>query len=229
MFRLVITILLFGSIYGQIFDPQTGEEIKPQFDPQTGEEIKPQFDNQTGESIEIKNKSSIRFIKQDLIFRNGGKQIRIKENQKIYVNGQLKIYKGIDYSNKLIRFFNTPNKGEDEKIISFDNIINIRYGKLLTTPAEKGEHFESQGLKIGALFGGGTMFLLGYSLGDGFFIEEMFCTVILVGIGVVSGGFSGALIGYTYGIIGAANTVVHSNFSKLIQIGPEDWEIVAPD
>ena len=57
----------------------------------------------------------------------------------------------------------------------------------------------------------------------------MFCTVILVGIGVVSGGFSGALIGYTYGIIGAANTVVHSNFSKLIQIGPEDWEIVAPD
>ena len=90
MFRLVITILLFGSIYGQIFDPQTGEEIKPQFNPQTGE------------SIEIKNKSSISFIKQDLILRNGGKQIRIKENQKIYVNGQLKIYKGIDYSNKLI-------------------------------------------------------------------------------------------------------------------------------
>ena len=82
MFRLVITILLFGSIYGQIFDPQTGEEIKPQFDPQTGEEIKPQFDNQTGESIEIKNKSSISFIKQDLILRNGGKQIRLKRTKK---------------------------------------------------------------------------------------------------------------------------------------------------
>ena len=181
------------------------------------------------EFIEIKNKSNIRFKKQDLILTNGGKQIRIKENQKIYVNGQLKIYKGIDYSNKLIRIFNTTNKGEDEKIISFDNIINIRYEKLLTTPAEKGEHFESQGLKIGALFGGGTMFLLGYSLGDGFFIEEMFCTVILVGIGVISGGFSGALIGYTYGIIGAANTVVHSNFSKPIQIGLEDWQIAIPD
>tara|TARA_S200000501_G_scaffold199125_1_gene187389 strand:+ start:172 stop:351 length:180 start_codon:yes stop_codon:yes gene_type:complete len=47
--------------------------------------------------------------------------------------------------------------------------------------------------------------------------------------GLFVGGVSGGIIGYIYGIVTAANTVVYSNFSKLIQIGPEDWEIVAPD
>ena len=239
MFRLVIFILISSSIYGQVFDPQTGEEIKPQFNPQTGEEIKPQFNPQTGRLIERKNKSiinnnisnqldnygntsNIEFKKQDLILRNGGKKIRIKENQKIYVNGQLGIFKGIDYSNKLIRFFNTSNKGEDEKIISFDNIIIIRYGKLLTTPAEKGDYFALRGLAFGSLFTGGAGFLLVLE-------EGLDCAIFLGGLGLLAGGVSGGIIGYIYGIVTAANTVVYSNFSKPIQIGPEDWEIVAPD
>ena len=209
MFRLVISILLSGSIYGQVFDPLTGEEIKTQFDPQTGE------------FIDRKNKSSIKFKKQDLILQNGGKEIRIKENQKIYVNGKLKIYKGIDYSKKLIRIFNISNKAPEEKIISFDNIINIRYGKLLTTPAEKGGYFAFRGLAIGSLFTGGAGFLLGLE-------EDLDCAIFLGGLGLLAGGVSGFFIGGITGIITASNTVVYSNFSKPIQIGPEDWQIVAP-
>ena len=220
MFRLVISILLSGFIYGQVFDPQTGEEIKPQFDPQTGEEIKPQFDPQTGEFIDRKNKSSIKFKKQDLILRNGGKEIRIKENQKIYVNGQLGIFKGIDYSNRLIRFFNTFNKGEDEKNISFDNIMIIRYEKLLRTRTEKGDHFALRGLAIGSLSMGGLGFALGLA-------EGLECAIVLGGLYALSGGASGMLIGYIYGFAIAANTI--SNFSKPIQIGPENWKIVTSD
>ncbi len=222
MFRLVISILLSGFIYGQVFDPQTGEEIKPQFDPQTGEKIKPQFDPQTGEFIDRKNKSSIKFKKQDLILRNRGKEIRIKENQKIYVNGQLGIFKGIDYSNRLIRFFNTFNKGEDEKNISFDNIMIIRYEKLLRTRTEKGDHFALRGLAIGSLSLGGLGLALALAQGEG-----LECAIVLGGLYALSGGASGMLIGYIYGFAIAANTV--SNFSKPIQIGPENWKIVGSD
>ena len=227
MRRLFISILLSSSIYGQVFDPLTGEEIKPQFDPQTGEFIerknKSSIDNNLSNQLDnYGDTSSIKFKKQDLILQNGGKKIRIKENQKIYVNGQLGIFKGIDYSNKLIRFFNTSNKGEDKKIISFDNIINIRYGKLLTNPAEKGDYFAIRGLTIGSLFTGGVGFLLVLE-------EGLDCAIFLGGLGLLAGGVSGGIIGYIYGIVTAAHTVVYSNFSKLIQIGPEDWEIVAPD
>ena len=228
MFRLVISILLSGSIYGQVFDPQTGEEIKPQFDPQTGEFIERK--NKSSINNNLSNKldnygdtSSIKFKKQDLILQNGGKKIRIKENQKIYVNGQLGIFKGIDYSNKLIRFFNTSNKGEDEKILSFDNIISIRYRKLLTNPAEKGDYFAFRGLAIGSLFTGGAGLLLGMVDGN------LECAIFLGGLGLLAGGLSGGIIGYIYGIITAANTVVYSNFSKPIQIGPQAWQIIAPD
>lgn len=239
MFRLIFSILISGSIFGQVFDPQTGEEIKPQYDPITGEQINKTFDPSTGEVIKEKNGSSknnsitnqsdnygteptIEFNKQDLILRNNGKQIRIKENQKIYVNGQLKIYKGIDYSNKLIRLFNTYNKAAEEQIISFDKIINIRYGKLLTEPTDKGDHFALRGLAIGSLFIGGPGFLLGFP-------EGLECAVILGGLGLLSGGLSGALIGYIYGITVAANNVVYSNFSKPIRVGPKDWQIVIPN
>ncbi len=59
MFRFVISILLSGFIYGQVFDPQTGEEIKPKSDPQTGEKIilnkhnvsVGMFDDRTGLSL----------------------------------------------------------------------------------------------------------------------------------------------------------------------------------
>tara|TARA_A100001015_G_scaffold155751_1_gene172871 strand:+ start:5127 stop:5810 length:684 start_codon:yes stop_codon:yes gene_type:complete len=227
MFRLVIFILISSSIYGQVFDPQTGEEIKPQFDPQTGRLIerknKSIINNNISNQLDnYGNTSNIEFKKQDLILRNGGKKIRIKENQKIYVNGHLKIYEGIDYSNKLIKLFNTSNQDATEKIISFDNIINIRYTKLLTTPTEKGDYFAFRGGAIGSLFTGGAGFLLGVG-------EDLECAIVLGGLGLLSGGVSGLFIGYIYGIITAAHTVVYSNFSKPIQIGPEDWQIESPD
>ena len=228
MFRFTLLIFTCSFIVGQVFDPQTGEVIQPQYDPQTGEvieiknnhviineNISPQADNHG-------NKFTIEFKKQDLILRNKGKQVLIKENQKIYVNGHLKIYKGIDYANKLVRFFNTSNQEPMEQIISFDNIINIRYGKLLTNPADKGDHFALRGLAIGSFFIGGSGFLLGFP-------EGLDCAVILGGLGLLSGGALGALIGYIYGITVAVNSVVYSTFSEPIQLGPKNWYIAAPN
>ena len=130
------------------------------------------------------NKFKIEFRSKILFYEIKGKQVLIKENQKIYVNGHLKIYKGIDYGNKLVRFFNTSNQEPMEQIISFDNIINIRYGKLLTSPADKGDHFALRGLAIGSFFVGGS-FLLGVHNND------LGCGIILGGLGLLTGGASG--------------------------------------
>ena len=228
MFRFTLLIFTCSFIIGQVFDPQTGEVIQPQYDPQTGEviEIKNNHginENTSTQADNYGNKFKIEFKKQDLILRNKGKQVLIKENQKMYVNGHLKIYKGIDYANKLVRFFNTSNQDPMEQIISFDNIINIRYGKLLTSPADKGDHFALRGLAIGSLFVGGASFLLGAHNND------LGCGIILGGLGLLTGGASGALIGYIYGITVAANSVIYSNFSEPIQLGPKNWYIAAPN
>ena len=51
-----ITLLLFiGMMFGQEYDPETGEVVKKQYDPETGEVVIKQYDPETGELIKDQN------------------------------------------------------------------------------------------------------------------------------------------------------------------------------
>ena len=57
MSRYLSTLLFLGLAWGQIFDPMTGEEVKPQYDPNTGELVKPIINKYSGEILSLRERA----------------------------------------------------------------------------------------------------------------------------------------------------------------------------
>ena len=196
-----ITLLLFiGLVWGQEYDPETGEVVKKQYDPETGEVVKKQYDPETGELIKDQNYPDSLVSPSHPKVNSDLKNISIshltKEQKKKYNQNRIKIRK------KNFDWYAYIQKGvfSSKRLNKTDFFIYTGY----PDKAEIAEHNTQ-------------LYVKNYWLGGGL--------TYLLGIGAVSVGLEGAGFAIMFG--GWGYFFYDYNVKKLEGASLKDAKIIA--
>ena len=237
-----ITLLLFiGLVWGQEYDPETGEVVKKQYDPETGELIKdqnypdslvspshPKVNSDLGDSNTGKPKETsgneekvsrldgiLSFKNNPIILKKGDDEILINPGEKIKVittDGNIVI--GMYYKISILKKEIIVSRKKKSKIY-YEDIKEISYEDIKEISRGIGNKSVEYGI-TGAVLGTFGGFVLGSIIVGG---GDAYRGVMGALYGV-AGGISGLVVGLSTGF----STPI--DFEEPITIGENEWKII---